>query len=103
MRMPRFRIRTLMVAVAVIALLIGVPFDLARRRRAFLRLAIEHQAREVAVTYDGYARVWFDSRGRPLDPRAAKLDLWNSQLADKYFRAARYPWLSVEPDPPEPK
>ncbi len=25
------------------------------------------------------------------------------ELARKYERAARYPWLPVEPDPPEPQ
>jgi hypothetical protein len=25
------------------------------------------------------------------------------RLKDKYERAARYPWLPVDPDPPEPK
>jgi hypothetical protein len=27
----------------------------------------------------------------------------HASLARKYERAARYPWLSLEPDPPEPK
>jgi hypothetical protein len=27
---------------------------------------------------------------------------WHEAMADKYERAARYPWLCVEPDPPEP-
>jgi hypothetical protein len=27
----------------------------------------------------------------------------NNDLARKYERAARYPWLPVEPDPPEPE
>ena len=27
----------------------------------------------------------------------------HASLARKYERAARYPWLPVEPDPPEPE
>jgi hypothetical protein len=27
----------------------------------------------------------------------------SARLNRKYYRAARYPWLSVEPDPPEPE
>ena len=29
--------------------------------------------------------------------------VWTGALARKYERAARYPWLSVAPDPPEPE
>jgi hypothetical protein len=28
---------------------------------------------------------------------------YHQQMLEKYAFAARYPWLPVEPDPPEPK
>ena len=28
---------------------------------------------------------------------------WHLMLRDKYERALRYPWLPIEPDPPEPE
>jgi hypothetical protein len=37
-------------------------------------------------------------------PRAPSAhELWSRQMGEKYLRAARYPWLPVAPDPPEPK
>jgi hypothetical protein len=32
-----------------------------------------------------------------------KKSAWHAALAEKYRHAALYPWLPVEPDPPEPK
>jgi hypothetical protein len=36
-------------------------------------------------------------------PPPSEHDRWASRMAAKYERAARYPWLPVEPDPPEPE
>jgi hypothetical protein len=35
-------------------------------------------------------------------PRAEEWRRYHEQMAKKYARAASYPWLPVEPDPPEP-
>jgi hypothetical protein len=46
--------------------------------------------------------------GRPVSP-LWRDELWRDEmrhlkrLAAKYKHAARYPWLPVEPDPPEPE
>jgi hypothetical protein len=39
----------------------------------------------------------------PNDPVPPRLIVYYQSLASKYQHAARYPWLPVEPDPPEPK
>jgi hypothetical protein len=54
---------------------------------------VDERARLQRVVEDYKERV---DQGR----REAKYD---HQLASKYERAARYPWLPVAPDPPEPK
>jgi hypothetical protein len=77
---PRFTVRRLMVAVAIVAL----PIGLWGRSMAFARIAREHAAREKDFA----------------DARASSYH-WN--LAVKYERAAMYPWLPVAPDPPEPQ
>jgi hypothetical protein len=36
------------------------------------------------------------------DPIEPALVRYHSEMAEKYKRAARYPWMPVSPDPPEP-
>lgn len=88
MRMPRFRIRTIMVAVAVVAIPLGVCME---RRSRFLGLAAQHN--ESGIIYVSTY----------MDRSAYGASEWHRLLADKYERAARYPWLPVEPHPPEPE
>ena len=99
MRWVRLRLRTLKIAVAVAAVIFGVE-ALRRRDRAFRERAAYHRA-------------WVRNRGRFFSPiillppydRAYSQDSlkdWHRRMAEKYERAARRPWLPVEPDPPEP-
>ncbi len=92
--MPRFRftVRWLMVVVAIAG---GMFFGyrLHRRSEAFqLRAEWEFRLAEVdeRAGFHGERpnREWWDHH------RA----MWR-----KYGRAARYPWLSVSPDPPDPE
>lgn len=83
----RFTVRGLMIAVAV-AGLICCAWPLHRRRVEFLH---------VAEIEDAMAEL-----GRLSSVRAEWIE-YHRRLATKYRRAARYPWLSVEPDPPEPE
>jgi hypothetical protein len=93
MRLPRMTTRRWMVAVAVIAVGCAVLASLIEmRRERFARIADRH----ISV---------FLTPAQVRDPErrsAERLD-WHSKMADKYMRAARYPWLPVEPDPPNPK
>ena len=145
MRLPRFRIRTMMVVVAAIALVAAAGVESRRlyglsrryRARATEYSRIEKWAREFAK--DGAERVVAASghvhdteeflkkgaqRGRRMQELISEslelekeyerlcrqgLQKWTARgqhaasLKDKYERAARYPWLPVEPDPPEPE
>jgi hypothetical protein len=95
MRLPRLRftVRRMMVAVAVVGILLGT---MTVRRGHSLRLATYHQG-QVKRLYDQYGEA------ENFFGRASGGILWHSELQWKYERAARYPWLPVEPDPPEPE
>jgi hypothetical protein len=84
---PRFTVRRLMVAVAVVGVVLGIGSDLDRRRRRFLDLRSYY--REKAVIHsECWTRI---------------VSMRDYYLSRKYERAARYPWLPVAPDPPEPE
>jgi hypothetical protein len=91
MRLPRFRLRTLMVAVAVVALVSG-GWSMWSRSDRFTRIGWSHQARKNSLAANP-PRVGDADRGR---------EGWHAAMAAKYFRAARSPWLPVEPDPSPP-
>jgi hypothetical protein len=97
---PRFTVRLLMAVVAIVALATAVAV-LASRSNQFRALA-EEQA-EAEATSLAYAD---DARGRDEDPqrvaRGEQMAAYHKSLKLKYERAARYPWLPVEPDPPMP-
>jgi hypothetical protein len=42
--------------------------------------------------------IWRKKRSDALSVRT-----YHGSLASKYWYAARYPWLPVEPDPPDPE
>jgi hypothetical protein len=102
MRVPRLRVRTLMLAVGVVALLIWgammglrsyVYYQRARVFRTQERPWREHAARDRAIP----------TRTRSVaaihGPRIAE---YYAPLARKYRRAAWRPWMPVAPDPPAP-
>jgi hypothetical protein len=116
MRFPRMTTRRWMLAVAVVALLMGgvvVAVRATRRSREYRQIAVWHaamrdlclgEAYEYQYAYDH--RAAGDHRAETDWPRyeahERALARHHDGLAAKYDRAARYPWLPVEPDPPEP-
>jgi hypothetical protein len=84
--MPRFRfkLKWMMVAVAIVAMLMAPVFILWRRSSALAQQGQYHARRA-----SEYASVYMSD--------------YHRGLAEKYERAARYPWLPIAPDPPEPK
>src|SRR5262249_55578805 len=107
MRLPRvrFTLRSMMVAMAVLAAVLWV----AERKLRFRRLAEYHSLRSEAdiiccvmlVTDDGKQTSLVESAtGTPTT--LTRRD-WHRVLRKKYERAARSPWLSVAPDPPRPE
>ena len=105
MRLPRMTTRRWMIAVAVVGLLCL----LGHRRRAFESRATYHESRQIHIIEgSGWLPgeqpegcVYFDGHGRRMTREEVRLSDWHKSLADKYRRAALYPWLPVEPDPPE--
>jgi hypothetical protein len=98
MQFPRMTTRRWMVAVAVVALLLGGIVGVYRLRRwhdGFVYRAQWHS--RIVVTLRTRWRV------APNDPVPPRLIVYYRSLASKYQHAARYPWLPVEPDPPEPE
>lgn len=103
MRWPRFRVRTLMVAVGVVALLIwGTMMGLR---------SLDYAMR--AKYYRDQARRWRSIAARDrVNParRARSIAVkWGPQIAEfyaplvlKYRRAMWRPWRPVAPDPPAP-
>jgi hypothetical protein len=97
----RFTVRRIMVAVVVVGVLLWTTLWLGKRVQAYFYMADYHSARMWTAPFGGAAGAasrGLDSRG---ELTSAERDRWHTALAAKYLRAARYPWLSVEPDPPE--
>jgi len=103
----RFRLRTLMILVAVVSVLLGLTASLLRRRASFQRKA-ENYARKASQEYTNgmiAAQVpWFDgARPSKLQVRMQEehneLGDYYAGLRVKYERAAVRPWLRVPPEP----
>ena len=83
--MPRFRLTVRRMIVAMTAILCCAGLGVAARWRAerFRLIAEEH--------------------GRAAEAAAGRVSAYHEGMAEKYRRAARYPWLPVAPDPPMPE
>jgi hypothetical protein len=122
--MFHFTVRRMMVAVAFVAIIIGGLLQVARLRR----LSEQYEGRVINARrlvaqarftanfshdewlahcreIDTQNRIYQPfqiARGYPPD-LAKKLVAFGELIRLKYERAARYPWLVVEPDPPRPQ
>jgi hypothetical protein len=102
MPLPRFRIRTLMIAVAVVAaalFVVDVFLRLERRSAVFAAKAGFHA--RMTRLHPTRAH-WSDAAGYQYEA-VIGLEAYHSHLFEKYAVAATHPWLPVPPDPPEPK
>jgi hypothetical protein len=95
----RFTVRTLVVIVAIIGLAMAVV-TMVRRSSEFREIAEEQaDSEQMSMAYAD------EGRGKNGDgqrvARGEQMAAYRA-LRIKYERAARYPWLPVEPDPPEP-
>jgi hypothetical protein len=123
---PRFTMRAMMIAVAIIGIVMGAEV-MRRRSKAFRERADFHEGRrisvlsmendckswEVKLREEFATMVWFlDETTRPMELGERIKDLrqdqeelrrmaaWQSRMASKYNHAAAHPWLTVEADPP---
>jgi hypothetical protein len=110
----RFTVRRMIVAVAVIALAFWMV-RLWAARQLYLQKAAKHAGFRANVLRSPNSIAYWESRwtdqregkparypwpaGPPFVPALAK---YHDAMRMKYERAARYPWLPIEPDPPEP-
>jgi hypothetical protein len=87
---PRFTVRRLMVAVAIIGAALGVTIE---RHDRFRWTASRHRGQVPILP-----------RIKPvgMEAKVWRLYKWHESMARKYEHAARYPWLPVAPDTPEP-
>ena len=96
MRLPRFRVRTLMIAVGVLALLIWGAM-LGARSYGYYRRAMEYGTQE---------RGWRDILSRDIQPDQKQFHSdcvqYFTMLSAKYRKAMWRPWLPVGPDPHAP-
>jgi hypothetical protein len=106
MRLPWMTTRRWMAAVVAVSL---CAWMLIIRSRSFAALAVSHAEGEKESR-----RIVEASEGMRFDPtiwkdwiayarRSRRLLLYHAALRRKYELASRRPWLSVEPDPPEPQ
>jgi hypothetical protein len=88
----QFTVRRLMVAVAIIGSALGITIERRERSRW---IAAHHRAAVPKLLPRIKPFGMEDKRWRLLE--------WHGSMARKYEHAARYPWLPVAPDPPEPR
>jgi hypothetical protein len=112
MRWFRWRIRTLMAAVAIAASSLGV-YDLWRRGQSYRLQAWYHLAASRQLVNDSSSslcsyglteRQIAANRARRNAERSVlvKASEYHLRLHAKYQRASELPWLPVGPDPPPP-
>jgi hypothetical protein len=94
MRLPTFRVRTLMIAVAACAVCLGF-LSVQRRRAQFMELSQDHLIAGAEALFENWS-------ARSQTPSYSAQVRYHWALAARYEEAASHPWLPVEPDPPPP-
>ena len=113
MRLPRFTVRTLMVAVAIVALAFPL-YRTARFYQKYYHASLSHGESEkyYALELKNLSFSVFDPsvsperRRKMMDQsvaRARNRKQYHAEMKRKYERAATHPWDRLEPDPPEPE
>ena len=108
MRLPRMTTRRWMAAVAAVAFAIAAG-QMWRRSIQYVGRAARYAKMERYVRECAAIESKINPTDRPPRCRPANrggLPVMIAHFADlrrKYEHAARYPWLPVEPDPPEPR
>jgi hypothetical protein len=103
MRLPRvrFTIRRLMLAVAVVALLVGMAIESEWRRVRFHKLVQFYWWKQANPHFPYLSATYEDWES--ITRRLPRLGPYYAAMRAKYEFAERYPWLPVAPDPPEPE
>src|SRR5579862_1676552 len=99
---PRFTVRRLMVAVAIVGISLGLE-GIRRRKAEYSKRWEYHRGNNVQGRMDLTDGLFRMHRGGPIPFRELARESqiqYHGKMARKYERAARYPWLPVAPDPP---
>jgi hypothetical protein len=116
MRLPIFRVRTLMILVVVVAMILTAVLTPRWRRARFAANRDYHGSRftsrairtERDLTFMNRQGIVLYRYNTP-DPTARQLrrqiakQAWHAAMSRKYEEAFQHPWRPVPPDPPEPK
>jgi hypothetical protein len=106
MRLPRMTTRRWMVAVGIVGLLMSTAlsgYRLKQRRDDYLSRAQLHSAEFFMRAHKTHLIIrTHRNRDDYLDTQCL-ISGYHAAMASKYRHAALYPWLPVEPDPPEPE
>ncbi len=108
MPIPRFKLRTLLLMVALFAVALAVVVEISQRRNRFQRLADDHWKQTLLLPEDqidinGYSYVENQATRTKIYTGKNMRDIdYHDLLYRKYEYAASHPWLPVEPDPPPP-
>ncbi len=103
MRLPRMTTRRWMAVVAVVGLLMGlaiVGYRLKQWHSYFVARAVHHRSME--VVFKSFGGTLLANSNRIRASVSENLG-YHVAMARKYRHAARFPWLSIAPDPPEPQ
>jgi hypothetical protein len=104
---PRFTVRSLMIAVAIVGLVMGASlwlFEMRARSAAYRERAFHFGSMTCIRLGSHLVRAKNGLSVNPMDDENRYLKyVWAHKLAEKYWRLADRPWLPVEPDPPPPE
>jgi hypothetical protein len=125
MRRFRFKVRTLVIAVAVVGLVLGgvqmwrraVQFEKTARYFALVEASERRTYDWLSMRAEGGESERLLTRSRPskddrhravaaradMATRAGRIAAHSEALRRKYEWAAAHPWASVSPDPPTPR
>ena len=98
---PRLKLPHVMALVAILALAIWLGVMLKRSHDFRVLAAEQAEAEQLSMAYADEARGMNGDEQRVA--RGEQMAAYHRALKEKYDRAAGRPWLSVEPDPPEPE
>jgi hypothetical protein len=97
-RRMRFTVRRMMIAVAVTAVLLGIAAKVERRAARFRRLSFLQ-----SVEANRWDRLLADPAMKNSAASAILEKVhWHDDMAARYARAARFPWLPIDDRPPAP-
>jgi hypothetical protein len=107
----RISLRRAMIAVAVMAVFLGAATAYFRRVRYYDAMGTFHRSQVVSILSgsigeDGefhYSPTDLDQNLKPVTESQKRQDAWHEAMAEKYWHAARYPWIKVNKDTPPPE